>query len=93
MVNDQMELFPQQPKEVATLLERIASGEDDLKLLKKAYEKSKDAVQQNNGTARRRLQEICVHPEIRKENDYNYHHREDWTNEICCICEKQLRRY
>lgn len=88
-----MELFPHQPKEVQILLDKIEANKKHLDLLVKAYDVSRYAIQQNSVTMRRQMQELCVHPHTKTEHDFDYHKREDWTNEICTVCDKTVRRF
>ena len=38
-------------------------------------------------------QEVCTHPTTREEDCSNYHNREEWTEVICTVCDKEVKRY
>jgi hypothetical protein len=88
----QGELFPEQPKEVETLLKEIAVIDNHIEGVKRVYEISTDALRKNKSYARTRLRSICVHPEIKIEPDHDYHNNIDWELHICAVCDSLLKK-
>lgn len=90
--NEQLQLFPEQPKEVDTLLAEIVSINANLKQLERSLEIAKNALYKNRSHASRRLQEVCIHPEIKIENDHDYHNNIWWEEHVCTTCDKMIKR-
>ena len=90
--NEQLMLFPEQPREVEGLLKEIDRTEGELELIKKAYDASKSGLTYKKNSLRGRLQEACIHPEIRIEDDHDYHNNISWDCHTCTTCGKVLKR-
>jgi hypothetical protein len=90
--NKQLELFPEQPKEVETLRTEMAVIDNHIQGVARVFEIATEALRKNKRAAAHRLQEICIHPEIRIEHDHDYHNNIDWDLHICTTCDKQLKK-
>lgn len=55
------------------------------------WEEEREAYQKF-GDRKRAVQAACPHDNKRRESDFDYHKREDWTNIFCADCGKLLDR-
>lgn len=88
----QLNVFPEQPKEVDHLLKAIDSSYDDEKVLSEAYDISRNALISVRHNASRRLKEICIHPDTRIEIEHDYRNNIDQELTFCTVCNKFLKR-
>lgn len=72
-----------------SLLLKFKQELQDWNLRAKAVQDEQYEIYKIKGMA----QDVCTHPTTREEDVYNYHNREDWTNVICTVCDKQVKRY
>jgi len=90
--NEQLTLFPEQPKEVELLIHGLATIEKNEELIKRAFADNQQMLWSNRREVKNRLREICIHPEIKIEYDHDYHNNVLWENHICTVCDKRLKR-
>lgn len=65
----------------------------ELDQLKAKHEREIDEQNRNINELFKKRQKVCPHTHTRKEDAYNYHHREEWTIIRCTMCDKQLEKY
>ena len=90
--NQQLELFPEQPKEVKAILGDLQDIEKNLEFIKRAFEISQSSLWANRRAAKQHLQEVCIHPEIKIEHEHEYHNNIWWEVHTCTTCEKEIKR-
>ena len=72
---------------------KLMSLEAALVQLKEKHQAAEQKLSDQIRDAVLAYQEVCPHENIKKEDSFNYHTREDWTTETCADCGKYLRKY
>lgn len=75
----------------AAEIEQAATSKFERVSLSAKEERDKQIAEANN--LQRAAREICTHPRIREEDDYDYHNGIHWTEQHCDVCGKYLGRH
>lgn len=94
-MSEQLELsLPVEQSAEAELIKKsIEEATNLINSAEKIHRITMDTLRSRIQSLNAELKKKCTHPKTKIRDDYNYHHREEWKEEVCEECGLVLRRW